>query len=220
MPSEPLLAPLLTGRSPEFDVEPVMLMEAFIDLLDDLARRAPIVLGFEDLQWADESAAELLTYVVRHVFDQRVLLVGTFRSAELPRGHPITSLISDARLRAVERIELGGLDRNDLRAFVRAARTPNPPKTSSTSSSGVRVGTRSSHPSCCTRICTGLMVCPRRSPMCWHCGSIRSPSTRLRSSRRRRCSATTRLRICWCASSTGRRAISTTHCGWPWTRRC
>ena len=97
-PSEPMLAPLLTGQSPEFDIEPVMLMEAFIDLLDDLARRSPIALGLEDLQWADESAAELLTYVVRHVFDQRVLLLGTYRSAELPRGHPITALISDRAL--------------------------------------------------------------------------------------------------------------------------
>ena len=126
VPSEPLLAPLLTGRSPEYEVEPVMLMEAFIDLLDDLARRSPIVLGFEDLQWADESAAELLTYVVRHVFDQRVLLVGTFRSAELPRGHPITSLITDAHLAAAERIDLAGLERSDLRAFVRA-RTDSEP---------------------------------------------------------------------------------------------
>ena len=125
-PSEPMLAPLLTGQSPEFDIEPVMLMEAFIDLLDDLARRSPIALGLEDLQWADESAAELLTYVVRHVFDQRVLLLGTYRSAELPRGHPITALISDARLAAVERIELGGLERNELRAFVRARANVDP----------------------------------------------------------------------------------------------
>jgi DNA-binding CsgD family transcriptional regulator len=126
MPSEPLLGPLLTGQSPEFDVEPVMVMEAFIDLLDDLARRSPLVLGLEDLQWADESTAELLTYVVRHVFDQRVLLVGTFRTAELSRGHPITALISDVRLAAVERIELGGLERNDLRAFVRVRTNADP----------------------------------------------------------------------------------------------
>jgi hypothetical protein len=217
--SEPMLAPLLTGQSPEFDIEPVMLMEAFIDLLDDLARRSPIALGLEDLQWADESAAELLTYVVRHVFDQRAPArdVPKRRAAARPSGHR-----TDLRcaLAAVERIELGGLERNELRAFVRARANVDPTKTSSMSSGGVRVAIRSSRRNCCTRTCTAPTACPRRLPTCCRCGSIRSRSTPRRSSRRRRCSATTRRRISWCESWTDPRAPSTTPSGSRWTRRC
>jgi DNA-binding CsgD family transcriptional regulator len=123
---EPALVPLLAGRAAGH-VESAIVMEAFAARLDDIARRSPIALAVEDLHWADESTVELLTYVARHLYDQRVLLVATFRGIDVLRGHPAASLVAEAqRLPTVARIDLTGLDRSELRAFIRLRTSSDP----------------------------------------------------------------------------------------------
>src|SRR5436190_15265886 len=61
------------------------LFEAVARLLDALAKRAPLVLLVDDLQWADEASLDLLRYLGHSWKEQgnRVLLLGTVRSEEL-----------------------------------------------------------------------------------------------------------------------------------------
>ena len=47
----------------------------------------PLVLVFEDLQWADSATADLLGFLVRNLSDAAVLFVCTYRSDELGRDH-------------------------------------------------------------------------------------------------------------------------------------
>ena len=124
--ADPMLAPLITGRTAE-PIESVLVIEAFASLLDDLTRERPIAFAIEDLHWADEATAELLTYLVRNLYDQRVLLLASFRQPDLPRDHPALSLVAEApRMLMVERIDLTGLDRSELRQFAKSHTNRDP----------------------------------------------------------------------------------------------
>src|SRR5207249_2530054 len=51
--------------------------------LATLARRQPVAVVLDDLQWADRSSLELLDFLARSLHDAAVLLVGTYRDDEL-----------------------------------------------------------------------------------------------------------------------------------------
>jgi len=73
------------------------LFEAVARLVDALARRAPLVLLLDDLQWADGASLDLLRYLgyawSRH--GSRVLLLGTVRSEGLELDAQLAAQLSD-----------------------------------------------------------------------------------------------------------------------------
>lgn len=89
------------------------LFDLMTGLLDRLATDRPLVLILDDLHWADRSTRDLLAFLVRQARVARVLLVGVYRSDELHRGHPLRAFLAELeRVRGVERLELGRLDRD------------------------------------------------------------------------------------------------------------
>ena len=52
------------------------------------------VLLLEDLHWSDQTSQELILYLSRTMTRERVLLLGTYRTDELHRRHPLTHLIA------------------------------------------------------------------------------------------------------------------------------
>lgn len=87
-------------------------------LVRTLAEDRPLVIAIEDLHWADRTTCELFTVLARARELDRVLLVGTFRSDELHRRHPLLPFLAELE-RAVrpERIELRPLDAGDVGAL-------------------------------------------------------------------------------------------------------
>ncbi len=84
-------------------------------LLARLGGDAPVVLVVEDLHWADRSTLEFLSYLIRALHEERLLLVGTWRSDELPRGHPVRRWLAEQhRSSRVEHLELQRLSRGEL----------------------------------------------------------------------------------------------------------
>ena len=79
------------------DSRRLRLFDAIAALLDEAGAHAPIVLVFDDLHWADRPTLQLLRHLVRAPHPRRVLLLGTYREAELDAGHPLTELASDVR---------------------------------------------------------------------------------------------------------------------------
>ncbi len=73
------------------------LWEATLSLLSTLSRITPLLLVLDDLHWTDESSLELLAFLVRHLQDERILLVGTCRDVELTANSSLRSLINDLR---------------------------------------------------------------------------------------------------------------------------
>ena len=84
---------LLSVPPPEHE-EPVTLppdlqrravLDALVEWAWELARRGPVVIAFEDVQWADPTSIDLIRTLVTHAGDHAVLIVLTCRAPfELP----------------------------------------------------------------------------------------------------------------------------------------
>ena len=77
--------------------ERLHLWEATLALLSTLSRTTPLLLVLDDLHWTDNSSLELLAFLVRHLQDQRILIVGTCRDVELTANSNLCTLINDLR---------------------------------------------------------------------------------------------------------------------------
>ena len=70
------------------------------------------MLVLEDLHWADRSTRDLIGFLVRSARLPQVLLLATYRTDELHRGHPLRPFLAELdRVRGVQRLELDRLDR-------------------------------------------------------------------------------------------------------------
>ena len=78
-------------------------------------------MGIEDLHWADTNTWDLFEYLARNLLDAPVVLIGTYRAAEVG-SHPAQRrrLAELTRLPAVHRIHLSGLSHDDITARVTA----------------------------------------------------------------------------------------------------
>jgi ATP/maltotriose-dependent transcriptional regulator MalT len=88
------------------------LFEQMLVLLEHLAERRPLILVIEDAHWADRSTRDLLIFLLRNLRHTAVLVIITFRSDELHRGHPMRPVIAELeRIEGVVRIDLPRLTR-------------------------------------------------------------------------------------------------------------
>jgi len=102
-------------------------------VLDDLRRTVleaaaagPVLVVLEDMHWADRSTQDFAATLSRTARGG-LLLVLTFRSDELDRRHPFRRTLAEiSRTLGARRIDLGGLDRDDIAGIV-AARMAGPP---------------------------------------------------------------------------------------------
>jgi tetratricopeptide (TPR) repeat protein len=91
------------------------LFERLLGVVQRLATTAPLLLIVEDLHWADRSTRDLLAFLATSLRSGRVLVVGSFRSDELDRLHPLRRLLGElGRNRRVVRLELARFSRAEL----------------------------------------------------------------------------------------------------------
>jgi DNA-binding CsgD family transcriptional regulator/tetratricopeptide (TPR) repeat protein len=104
------------------------LFELLLGLVQRLAASAPLLWIMEDLHWADRSTRDLLAYLATTLRSGRVLLVGSFRSDELHRLHPLRGLLAElARNRRVVRLELPRFSRGELAELLASLLGDQPP---------------------------------------------------------------------------------------------
>ena len=91
-----------------------------LSLLEQLGSQQPTVLVIEDAHWADESTRDLLYFLIDNQDAMHgVLIIVTYRSCELHRGHPFCALLPRlGRLGWVQRTELPGLSRDESAELV------------------------------------------------------------------------------------------------------
>jgi DNA-binding CsgD family transcriptional regulator/tetratricopeptide (TPR) repeat protein len=95
-------------------------LAAHAELLQQRSAHTPVLLVVDDLQWADRSTLALLTFVLRRVRDERLLVAASYRSEELDRRDELRAFLADvARAGVVERLELGPL--SDAEAMAQLA---------------------------------------------------------------------------------------------------
>ncbi|MGH9134991.1 MAG: ATP-binding protein, partial [Ilumatobacteraceae bacterium] len=92
---------------------------AVLELLAHLAANDAVLVGLEDLHWADTVTWDLFEYLARNLIDERVVLVGTYRANEVGvRRSQRRRLAELSRLPAAHRIHLEGLDRDEIAARI------------------------------------------------------------------------------------------------------
>src|SRR3984957_13443702 len=88
---------------------------AVLGLLAELSARGPVLLVLEDLHWADASTRDLLTFLLRMLHGERVAIIGTYRTDDLYRRHPLRPVVADLlRLPSVTSVQLGPLSPSAL----------------------------------------------------------------------------------------------------------
>jgi DNA-binding SARP family transcriptional activator len=113
------------SRSGDADGRRLRFFDAVAALLGEIGARAPLVLVFDDLHWADRPTLQLLKHLVRSPQPGRALLLGTYRDAELEAGHPLHELVGDIRREGLlARMELAGLDEPEVAELVVALGVP------------------------------------------------------------------------------------------------
>jgi DNA-binding NarL/FixJ family response regulator len=76
-----------------------------------VARRRPVIVFLDDLHWADATTIELLPALAAALDDEPVLVLGAYRTDELPRGHPLRRMRAELRRAGrLQEFALGPLD--------------------------------------------------------------------------------------------------------------
>jgi predicted ATPase len=89
--------------------------EAFLALFEGLAEQRPLLLVIEDLHWADSSTRSFLSFLSRTLCDAPIMIVGTYRSDDLHRRHPLRPLLAElTRDPATRLVELPAFTREEL----------------------------------------------------------------------------------------------------------
>ena len=102
------------------DLGQLQLFDALLSAITEFATEHTVLLTIEDLHWADRSSRDLLAFLLSRLSTQKLLVVGTFRSDDLHRKHPLRPLLAElVRLPAVERLSLEPFAPADAEAFVR-----------------------------------------------------------------------------------------------------
>jgi class 3 adenylate cyclase/predicted ATPase/RNA polymerase subunit RPABC4/transcription elongation factor Spt4 len=107
----------LLGLSSPSSPEPIVsdpqrkrrrVLTTLIEQLEILARRGPLLMLFEDVQWADPTSLELLTLTIERLQSLPILLVVTFRPDYQPSwtGQPHVTMLTLNRLTHRERATL------------------------------------------------------------------------------------------------------------------
>ncbi|MCR4403752.1 MAG: tetratricopeptide repeat protein [Candidatus Acetothermia bacterium] len=78
----------------------------------------PLLLVLDDLHQADESTIQYLDYLAHHLPRERILLLGTYRTEEVPR--PLEELIAQLQPRGLlEQVSLGRLSQEEAASLIR-----------------------------------------------------------------------------------------------------
>ena len=110
------------SKANDTDSERFLLFAAVVGLLTLAATTQPIMLIFDDLQWADKGSLLLLRHLSAVEQAMSVLVLGIYRDSELSQSHPLLDTLASLRRQSgVSRIELAGLDDNGVMSFVEAA---------------------------------------------------------------------------------------------------
>ena len=87
-------------KPPDQAMNQVELFEQVTRVLRALARQYPLLLEFDDLQWASAASISLLAHVGRQLAGSRILIVGAYRPGDVAMGrgdarHPLAPVLNE-----------------------------------------------------------------------------------------------------------------------------
>lgn len=111
---------------PAAGIQQEHVFEQYTNVLRQLAANQPLLLLLDDLQWADAASIELLFRLGRRIEDVPILIVGTYRPADVALGrhgerHPLEKVLAEfKRYFGPITIDLNEVQESEGRAFVDA----------------------------------------------------------------------------------------------------
>ncbi|MEU7970963.1 AAA family ATPase [Micromonospora sp. NPDC049089] len=100
------------------DQEAFALYDAVTAALVAVSQHRPVVVVLDDLHWADPASLRLLSFAAQHTWFERLLLIGTYRDAEVESGeHPLRPLLMPLVAKATT-ITLTGFTRDEVAALM------------------------------------------------------------------------------------------------------
>jgi DNA-binding winged helix-turn-helix (wHTH) protein len=98
------------------------MLRELAEAIEVVSAERTLVLVLEDLQWSDPSTLDLLVYLARRQEPARLLVIGTYRPADvIVSGHALRAVRQDLRARGeCEELALGALGRADVAAYLDA----------------------------------------------------------------------------------------------------
>ena len=89
------------------------------DFLQRAATAQPLMIGLEDLHWADRGTLDLLVYLSRRLAATQLLIVVTYRDVEVDRTHALSSALAELqRSSSFQRILLRSLSADHVQAML------------------------------------------------------------------------------------------------------
>jgi ATP/maltotriose-dependent transcriptional regulator MalT len=74
-----------------------LLLESVAAAIGELARARPLAILIDDIHWADVATLDAIGFLAELLPRQMIMLVATYRSDAVPRGHPVRRLRSELR---------------------------------------------------------------------------------------------------------------------------
>ncbi|MGC5286916.1 ATP-binding protein [Micromonospora sp. DT231] len=100
------------------DQEAFALYDGVTAALVAVSQHRPVVVILDDLHWADPASLRLLSFAAQHTWFERLLLIGTYRDAEVEsEEHPLRPLLMPLVAKATT-ITLTGLSRDEVAALM------------------------------------------------------------------------------------------------------
>ena len=111
------------AEGPAGEISQEQLHDAVSLLLEELSAAAPLVVIVEDVHWADVPSLDLLRSLLHTLRRGRVLVVLSYRTDDVGRGHPLQPFLVELdRARSVAKVELTRLSSDETLEQVRLIR--------------------------------------------------------------------------------------------------
>ena len=96
------------------------MLREVIQALESIAADSPLALFLEDLHWSDVSTLELISALARRSESARLLVIGTYRPAEILGGdHPLRTMKGELELhKFCEELRLAPLTKEDVAKYL------------------------------------------------------------------------------------------------------
>jgi class 3 adenylate cyclase/tetratricopeptide (TPR) repeat protein len=110
-----------TPPSPSGDAESARarFYEGVTQFFLNVAKEDPLLLLFDDLQWADPASLRLLQYAAQSVSDHRLLLLGTYQAPGADPASPLEEVVRDLRKnRLLTTVSVPRMDRGSVGTMI------------------------------------------------------------------------------------------------------
>jgi predicted ATPase len=100
--------------------ERIRLYDAIAQFLIAICIEKPLLLLFDDMQWADQASLDLLEYFVRSSSNLRVLTLVGYRTEDVSSDNPLSKMLMKLnRERLLETVQVRGLNKEDTTNFIK-----------------------------------------------------------------------------------------------------